>query len=91
MIGDTPTIPSSAAVAALAGTSLVPYLLVEPTHGFIDKGELVAVASTLGIPHPTAYPTSMMLGHLEDHAPAPVIALNVMPPLTAGSAVCPAQ
>lgn len=32
------------------------------TFGFIDKGELVAVASTLGISHPTGYPTIMILG-----------------------------
>ncbi len=32
--------------------------------GFIDKGELLAAASTLGIPHPTGYPTSMLVGYL---------------------------
>ncbi len=54
-------------LAALAVTlvALVVYLLtMNRTFGFIDKGELVAVASTLGIAHPTGYPTIMLLGYL---------------------------
>ncbi len=66
------------------------YLLtMNRTIGFIDKGELLAAASTLGIPHPTGYPTSMLLGYLftiilpfRD-----VVALNIMSAiLTAASA-----
>ncbi len=53
-------------VALVAGIiALVLYLMtVNRTFGFIDKGELVAVASTLGIAHPTGYPTIMILGFL---------------------------
>lgn len=70
--------------------ALVFYLLtMNRTIGFIDKGELLAAASTLGIPHPTGYPTSMLLGYLftlilpfRD-----VVALNIMSALlTAASA-----
>lgn len=75
------------------GASLVAlglYLVtMNRTIGFIDKGELLAAASTLGIPHPTGYPTSMLLGYLftlilpfRD-----VVALNIMSALlTAASA-----
>jgi hypothetical protein len=68
----------------------VPYFLtLNPTFGFIDKGELVAVASTLGIAHPTGYPTIMSLGYLFTHIlpVRPVYALNIMAALlTAASA-----
>lgn len=57
------------------------YLLtLSPTFGFVDKGEMAAVASTLGIAHPTGYPSTMLLGKLfvlllpgRD-----VVALNIM-------------
>lgn len=53
------------APVAAAAVAFVLYLLtLNPTFGFIDKGELVAAASTLGIPHPTGYPTIMMLGYV---------------------------
>lgn len=53
---------------------------LNPTFGFIDKGELVADASTLGIAHPTGYPTIMLLGYLFTKILPlrPVLALNVM-------------
>jgi hypothetical protein len=37
--------------------------IMSRTHGFIDRGELAAVASTLGIAHPTSYPTLTRAGH----------------------------
>lgn len=41
------------------------YLLTSgPTFGFIDEGELAAVAATGGVAHPTGYPTLTMLGGL---------------------------
>ena len=35
-----------------------------PSVWFIDSGELAAVASTLGIAHPTGYPLFTLVGHL---------------------------
>lgn len=66
------------------GVSLILFILylltLSPTFGFVDKGEMAAVAGTLGIAHPTGYPTIMLLGKLftvllplRD-----VVALNVM-------------
>ena len=34
------------------------------TFGFVDKGEMAAAAATLGVPHPTGYPTIILLGKL---------------------------
>ena len=50
------------------------------TVGFVDRGELAAVATTLGIAHPTGYPTLTLLGHLVTRlAPVPpVVALNAL-------------
>lgn len=39
-------------------------LTLSPTFGYVDKGEMAAVASTMGIAHPTGYPTIMLLGKL---------------------------
>jgi len=48
------------------------------TIGFIDRGELAATAYTLGIPHPTGYPTFTLLGWLVSHLVPlrPVLVLN---------------
>jgi hypothetical protein len=48
------------------------------TVGFIDRGELAAVATTLGIAHPTGYPLLTLLGHVATRVwPAsPLILLN---------------
>jgi hypothetical protein len=41
------------------------YLMtLAPTVWFIDSGELAAVASTLGIAHPTGYPLFTIIGHI---------------------------
>ena len=52
--------------ALLAGLlSLILYLLtMNLTFGFVDKGEMAAAAATLGLPHPTGYPTIILLGKL---------------------------
>ena len=59
--------PSPAFLAA-AGATVTGLALYLPTAargvGFIDRGELAAVAVTLGIAHPTGYPTLTLLGHL---------------------------
>jgi hypothetical protein len=51
-----------------------------PSFGFVDKGEMAAVAATLGIAHPTGYPTLMLLGYLfTSILPLrDIVALNVM-------------
>jgi hypothetical protein len=50
---------------ALFAVSFIIYLsTLAPTVWFIDSGELSAVASTLGIAHPTGYPLFTLVGHL---------------------------
>ncbi len=52
-----------------------------PTVWFIDSGELTAVASTLGIAHPTGYPLFTIIGHVFTLLPfsnSEVYKLNVM-------------
>lgn len=52
-----------------------------PTVWFIDSGELAAVASTLGIAHPTGYPLFTIIGHIFTLLPfsdSEVYKLNVM-------------
>ena len=60
------------------------------TYGFIDRGELAAVATTLGIAHPTGYPSLTVVGHLTARLfpdVRPVLVLNLLSALwTAASA-----
>ncbi len=52
-----------------------------PSVGFIDSGELSAVASTLGIAHPTGYPLFTLLGWIFSRLPIwgeEIIRLNMM-------------
>lgn len=52
-----------------------------PTVWFIDSGELAAVASTLGIAHPTGYPLFTIIGHIFTLLPfsnSEIYKLNVM-------------
>ncbi|MBL7988343.1 MAG: DUF2723 domain-containing protein [Chlorobi bacterium] len=56
--------PGAIAVAVSAITFILYLLTLNPSFGFVDKGEMAAVASTLGITHPTGYPTLMLLGYL---------------------------
>ncbi len=69
-------IAPSAALAAF-----ITYLAtMNRTVGVVDCGELAACAWTLGVAHPTGYPTLMLLGWLVSHAVpvAPILALNVL-------------
>jgi hypothetical protein len=76
--------PVTRAVVATAGIALAVYLpTMSRSIGFVDRGELSAVATTLGIAHPTGYPTLTLLGHffvwLGGLASLrPVLALNVL-------------
>ncbi|MBS1911730.1 MAG: DUF2723 domain-containing protein [Bacteroidetes bacterium] len=72
--------------------SFVLYIItMNPSFGFVDKGELVAVASTLGIAHPTGYPTIMLIGYAFTKIMPfrPVVSLNIMSAIftAAGAAV----
>ncbi|MFH1563987.1 MAG: DUF2723 domain-containing protein [Nitrospirota bacterium] len=50
---------------------------VAPTVTFSDSGEFITCASTLGITHPTGYPTWTMLAHLITYLPIGNIAMRV--------------
>ena len=80
-----------AAAGVFAITAPLYLLTMNRTIGFIDRGELAAVACTLGIAHPTGYPTLTLLGFLVTHlAPLrPVLGLNTFAALlvAAGAAV----
>jgi len=82
------TIAALAVFAAAAPTYL---LTMSRAVGFVDRGELAAVAVTLGVAHPTGYPTLTLLGHLATKLlPArPLVALNVLASLlsAAGAAL----
>jgi Protein O-mannosyl-transferase TMEM260-like len=76
--------PRSALLAALLSflvTGTLYLLTMNRTYGFIDSGELAAVATTLGIAHPTGYPTFTLLGHLAVRLVPwvrPVLVLNAL-------------
>ncbi|MCE7933448.1 MAG: DUF2723 domain-containing protein [Chlorobi bacterium CHB2] len=83
--------PTSVAAVVAAITFTLYLLTLNPSFGFVDKGEMAAVASTLGITHPTGYPTLMVLGYLFTQL-IPVreaLALNILSALltAAGSGV----
>jgi len=83
---------SSSIAAVLAfGVIAVTYIAtMSRTYGFIDRGELAAVASSLGIAHPTGYPTLTLLGHLAVGlfpGVRPVLTLNVLSALWTATAV----
>ena len=52
------------AIVLFAVTFIIYLTTLAPTVWFIDSGELSAVASTLGIAHPTGYPLFTLVGHL---------------------------
>lgn len=72
-------------------TLTVYFLTLCPTVDFIDAGELAAVTHTLGIPHPTGYPTFTMIGWLWSRLPLgdEIYRLNLLSAVTcaAGAAV----
>lgn len=69
------------AVCAGALAFLVYWLTLAPGLTFAndgtDGGDLIAAARTLGIPHPTGYPTYTLLAWLFTHMPVGVIAYRV--------------
>jgi len=82
-----PRVKAASVVFAL--TLAVYVATFSPGLDYVDHGELSAVATTLGIAHPTGYPTLMLLGHVVAKlAPMrPVLALNLLVVLlVAGSA-----
>jgi len=83
----SPTIPPFLA-GALA---FVAYLTtMNSTVTFIDSGELAAVASTLGIAHPTGYPLFSLLGRLVTLLPfgaEEIYRLNLMSAFLVGASV----
>jgi hypothetical protein len=83
-----------AAVAVPALLALLLYLATAaPTitwrNGGDDSGDLVVAAATLGIPHPTGYPTYVILGHLFTWLPVGEVAyrLSLMSAVSAALAV----
>jgi hypothetical protein len=62
------------ALAVYAAT-LAPGLTFE--HNGVDGGDLIAAARTLGIPHPSGYPTYTLLAWLASHLPVGTIAYRV--------------
>ncbi len=63
---------------------------IAPAVGFIDSGELAAVASTLGVAHPTGYALFTLLGSIFAHVPlagSVIVRLNTMAALLCAGGV----
>lgn len=85
-----PAQPVRAALAAALLALLVYVLTLAPSVGFIDAGELAAVAVTLGIAHPTGYPLFTLLGRVFAMLPLPVeeiVRLNILSALLCAAGV----
>jgi Protein O-mannosyl-transferase TMEM260-like len=65
----------TAIALAVYGATLAPGLTFE--HNGVDGGDLIAAARTLGIPHPSGYPTYTLLAWLTSHLPVGTIAYRV--------------
>jgi len=79
-----------AALLAFLVTGTLYLVTMSRSCGFIDGGELAAVATTLGIAHPTGYPTFTLLGHIAVRlfpSVRPVLVLNPLSALWAAAAV----
>lgn len=63
--------------------------VVTPTVSFSDSGDFITCAYTLGIAHPTGYPTWTMLGHLLTYLPLSNIGMrvNLLPCISGALAV----
>jgi hypothetical protein len=85
------TIVGSVPGFLVALTSFVVYVrTLAPTVTFIDSGELAAVASTLGVAHPTGYPLFTLLGWVFSRLPfipEPIVGLNLMAALFCSAGV----
>jgi len=78
------------AAAFAFGITLPVYLAtMNRTIGFVDRGELAAVAYTWGIPHATGYPTLMLIaGTIAHLVPLrPVLVLNAFAALLVATGV----
>ncbi|MEK6846498.1 MAG: DUF2723 domain-containing protein, partial [Nanoarchaeota archaeon] len=64
-------------VLILIISSLLYLLTLSPTVSWGDSGELATVAYTLGIAHPSGYPTYTLLGHLFTYIPFGSVAWRV--------------
>jgi hypothetical protein len=80
--------------AGVAGLALVVYIITLAPgltfeHYGTDGGDLIAAARTLGVPHPTGYPTYTLLAWLFSYLPVGIIAyrVNVLSALCAAGAV----
>ena len=72
----------AASLLAFLLTAVLYLATMSRTYGFIDRGELAAVATTLGIAHATGYPTLTLLGHVAVRLfpfVRPVLVLNASP------------
>jgi hypothetical protein len=62
-------------------TFLLYFLTLAPTitweHDGYDGGDLTTAAYTLGIPHPTGYPTYMLVGHIFAQLPVGDVAYRL--------------
>ncbi|NOT34705.1 MAG: DUF2723 domain-containing protein [Candidatus Eisenbacteria bacterium] len=79
--------PAALLASALAA---VAYLSTSGfTLGFVDHGEVSAAAATLGIPHPTGYPTLMLIGFAAVRLLpfAPLVSLSVLAALLVAASV----
>ncbi len=82
--------PASWGVLVALAVLAVYAATMSPTVGFIDSGELVAVAATLGIAHPTGYPLFSLLGAIAARMPIgseEVVRLNAMAAVFTAAAV----
>lgn len=73
--------PANLAALAAGAFAFAGYLAtMNPTFGYVDEGELAAVAATLGIAHPTGYPLVTLIGRLAAAVLPlrPVVALNLL-------------
>ncbi|MFI5371702.1 MAG: protein O-mannosyl-transferase family [Candidatus Eisenbacteria bacterium] len=86
----TPPRPRALAVAGSVLAALALYLpTMSHSIGFVDQGELAAVACTLGIAHPTGYPLLTLIARVwvASWALRPIVALDLLAALlTAASA-----
>ncbi|MEO8167274.1 MAG: DUF2723 domain-containing protein, partial [bacterium] len=73
--------PQANAILVALFAFIVYLKTLAPSVTFIDSGELAAVASTLGIAHPTGYPLFTLLGWIFSRLPIAsevIVRLNIM-------------
>ena len=65
------------AAAVFAASLATYYFTLAPTVTFVDSGELIAVAHTLGVAHPPGTPLYILLAHLAQLVPIGNVAARV--------------